>query len=260
MIRMARATQYLYYPEFLPDAGRPAGLPGASLDDRPEGVSESFGTLRYGRLVEMLLYDCRRHLTLKGPHAAFVPETVEAWLLRRMRESPARHVVNVPSTPIGWSAGKWGEWYPDLLGEDGKLSTARPKYFWQEGWRRQHDRLVAACSAMNRIPLFISGDLHALAHGRILRNGAADLRRNPVVTVLRGLFPRARAGGRRRRGELPRAFPPAWRSRKGWPRWRTTGSPSPTSLRTASSSRCSGGRSGSRSPCWTRCSRSIVLR
>jgi hypothetical protein len=163
-------------------------------------LDESFGTLRWGRLAEILLYDCRRHLSLKGPHAGFIPDVAEAWLARRMRESPARHVVNVPSTPIAWSAGKWGEWYPDLLGPDGKLSIAKSKYFWQEGWRVQHDRLLAACSAMPRIPLFISGDLHALAHGRIVRNGSADLRRNPVVSVLSGPISTG-----------PRAWPSAWR-------------------------------------------------
>ena len=34
MTQAARATQQLYYPEFLPDATRPAGLPGASADGR----------------------------------------------------------------------------------------------------------------------------------------------------------------------------------------------------------------------------------
>ena len=43
MRQMARATQSMYYPEFLPDRTRPAGLPG------PNG--ESFGTLRYGKLA-----------------------------------------------------------------------------------------------------------------------------------------------------------------------------------------------------------------
>ena len=103
-----------------------------------------------------------------------------------MKGSPAAHVVNGPSTPIAWSAGKWGEWYPDLLQDDGSIGTRKPKYFWQEGWKLQHDRLLEACSAMDRIPLFISGDLHAIAHGAIERNGRQDLRRNPVHSVLSG--------------------------------------------------------------------------
>src|ERR1051326_8902835 len=66
------------------------------------------------------------------------------------------NVVNLPSTPVGWSAGKWGEWYPDLLQPNGKLGIEKPKYWWQSGWRLQHDRLLKAASAMQRIPLFWS--------------------------------------------------------------------------------------------------------
>ncbi len=143
-------------------------------------------TERFGKLAEILLYDCRRFLTLKGPFATFIPETTEQWVVNRLKTSPARHVVNVPSMPIGWSAGKWGEWYPDVLDEQGRLGVSKSKYFWQEGWRSQHDRLLRACSSMSRIPLFLSGDLHALAHGAIERNGAMDLGRNPVHTVLTG--------------------------------------------------------------------------
>ena len=53
-------------------------------------------------------------------------------------------MVQMPSTPVGWSAGKWGEWYPDLLEESGKLGTTKKKPYWQEGWNRQHDRLLEA--------------------------------------------------------------------------------------------------------------------
>ena len=52
MLQLARATQQMYYPEFLPDVGRPRGLPWSSAADRVSGVSESFGTIRYGRLAE----------------------------------------------------------------------------------------------------------------------------------------------------------------------------------------------------------------
>jgi len=183
MMRLARATQHLYFPEHLPNADRPAGLPGASAADRPSGLSECYGTLRAGNLVELLLYDCRRFQSLRGRHADLVPDNVEAWLTRRMADSPARHVVNVPSMPIAWSAGKWGEWYPDVLDDKGRLGTARNKYYWQEGWRLQHDRLLDAASAMKRAPVFMSGDLHALAHGTIERNGG---RRNPVHSILTG--------------------------------------------------------------------------
>src|SRR5436309_13943966 len=72
MLQLARATQQMFYPEFLPDVARPRGLPWSAAVDRPEGVSECFGTLRYGRLAEVLLYDIRRTLTLAGPSAVYV--------------------------------------------------------------------------------------------------------------------------------------------------------------------------------------------
>ena len=45
-----------------------------------------------------------------------------------------------PIRPAG-SAGKWGEWYPDVLDADKKLTIAQPKPYWQPGWLKQHDRL-----------------------------------------------------------------------------------------------------------------------
>lgn len=187
MTQMARATQSLYYPEFLPDATRPAGLPGASYAGRALPISESFGTLRYGQLLEVLLYTVRRTMTLAGPSAVFLSDTVETWLKARMAASGVAHVVNAPSNPPGWTAGKWGEWYPDVLGADGNLTVATAKPYWQPGWAKQHDRLLAAMSAMrNRVPLVISGDLHACALGRIQQTGATELLANPVVAVLSG--------------------------------------------------------------------------
>jgi hypothetical protein len=187
MLNLARATRHLYYPEYLPDPERPLGLPGASAADRPPGVGEAFGTLRFGRLAEILLYDIRRSQTLAGPSAVFVDGTVETWLKTRMAARDVVHVVNIPSNPPGWSAGKWGEWYPDILGPDGRLTINTPKPYWQSGWLKQHDRLMAAVAAMpGRIPLIISGDLHAIAEGRMHRSGALDFSGNPIVVVLSG--------------------------------------------------------------------------
>jgi hypothetical protein len=199
-LRLARGAQRLYYPEFLPTVGRPLGLPSSSPVDRARGVSESYGTLRYGDLAEIMMYDCRRHLSLKGPVGGFVPDSVEAWLTGRMKSQETHHVVNLPSTPVGWSAGKWGEWYPDLVQPNGKLGLATPKYWWQEGWRLQHNRLLKAASSMERIPLFLSGDLHAIGEGRIHSYGDLDLRGNPVATVLTGPISTG-----------PKAWPSAWR-------------------------------------------------
>jgi hypothetical protein len=47
--------------------------------------------------------------------------------------------------------------------------------------------LLAASSAMReRIPLFISGDLHAVGETRIAATSGIDLTGNPVVSVLSG--------------------------------------------------------------------------
>ena len=211
MLQLARATQGIYYPEFLPDAARPLGLPWSSMGDRVGGVSESFGTLRFGRLAEILLYDVRRTQTLAGPSAVYLDPEVEKWLKARTAATEVAHVVHVPSNPPGWTAGKWGEWYPDVLGREGKLTTHEPKPYWQPGWLKQHDRLIEAMSAMKgRAPLVISGDLHAIAIGRMLRSGKLDLKDNPVNVVLSGPIgcrpgPLGWPSGRRGTGAMPSA-------------------------------------------------------
>src|SRR5918993_55383 len=195
MMNLARASQLMYYPEFLPDAHRALGLPAASAADRTSGISESFGTLRYGKLLEMLMYDCRRYVTLTGPSATFVPPLIEDWLKARMATSDATHVVNMPSIPPGWSAGKWGEWYADMDAGNQQLTTSIPKPYWQSGWRLQHDRLLQAASAMRgRVPLFISGDLHSIGETRIFKTSDIDLRSNPVIAVLTGPVGTGRPG------------------------------------------------------------------
>jgi len=211
MLQLARATQGMYYPEYLPDATRPLGLPWSMAGDRVWGISESFGTLRYGRLAEILLYDVRRTQTLAGPSAVYLDPQVENWLKARMAATEVTHLVHVPSNPPGWTAGKWGEWYPDVLGPDGKLTVKEPKPYWQAGWLKQHDRLMEAMSAMKtRVPLIISGDLHAIGVGRMLRSGALDLKSNPITTVLAGPVgcrtnPQGWPSGRRGTGALPPA-------------------------------------------------------
>jgi hypothetical protein len=186
-MQLARATQRLFYPEFLQDAARPLGLPWSSQGDRDSGLSESFGTLRFGRLAEILLYDVRRTLTLAGPSAVFVDREAERWLRDRTAATDTTHLVHVPSNPPGWSAGKWGEWYPDILGSDGKLTTKVTKPYWQAGWLAQHDRLMTSLAAQrNRIPLIVSGDLHAIGAGKMLRCGTENFAANPVMAVLPG--------------------------------------------------------------------------
>jgi hypothetical protein len=116
----------------------------------------------------------------------FVEAEVETWMKARMQDPTVSHVVNVPSLPPGWTKGNWYDWYPDQT-DDGPASVAIPKPYWQQGWLSQHDRLIAAMHAMHgRIPLIVSGDIHASAHGRILRSGSLDMSDNPVVTMLPG--------------------------------------------------------------------------
>ena len=187
MVDLARSTQRLYYPELLVDEGLPSQWASGP------GLSESFGQLRYGALFEALLYDCRRHLTnsadpaLDHAESGFVPPDVETWLVARSRHSPCTHLAHMPSTPVLWTAGKWGEWYPDAKDEAGALRADAAKPYWPPGWLRQHDRLLAALSARHdRTPLVVSGDLHATAIGRIHASGDLSLRANPVVSLLSG--------------------------------------------------------------------------
>ena len=181
--RLGRAQQSLYFPEFLPDPHRPAHLAGSQRS----GISESYGSLRWGQLAEFLLYDCRRFISLDGPSAVFVEQDAERWLTKRTQsEASSRHLVHVPSVPFGWTAGKWGEWYPDVLQPDGKLGVGTKKPYWQTGWFAQHQRLLSAISAQKeRIPLAVSGDMHATAVGRVLESGDIGFD-SPVNTVLSG--------------------------------------------------------------------------
>src|SRR5262249_56617365 len=122
--------------------------------------------------AEVLRDDSRRPVAVAGRSVAYIDVEAEDWLKARMASTEVAHVVHAPSNPPGWSAGKWGEWYPDVLGPDKKLTMGVPKPYWQPGWLRQHDRLMAAMSAMKgRVPLVISGDMHSIALGKMMRKG-----------------------------------------------------------------------------------------
>ena len=222
MLNLARASQLLYYPEFLPDAHRGAGLPSGSAADRPAGVSESFGTLSYGRLLELLMYDCRRYMTMTGPSATFVPRIVEQWLKTRMARSDATHVVNMPSIPPGWSAGKWGEWYADMDGGNQQLTTKIPNPIGSRvgvcstiGFSRRHPPCAAAFRSSSaatftrsakressRRPISIYALIPSSAFSGAARDGAAGLAvarpRSPRAATLRpgGRGRAARVGGK----------------------------------------------------------------
>ncbi|MYA08675.1 MAG: hypothetical protein F4060_13150 [Holophagales bacterium] len=202
-VEFARFTRNAYLPEFLPDVERPVAMSGTGAGDREPGISEAFGTFRYGRLAEVLIYDCARYLSLKGVHAGLVPPETEHWLHRRTRDQAVAQLFHVPSHPFGWSAGKWREWYPDVAdlddggatvsrigdfaGSNFRLTTEREKYFWQEGWWRQHQRLLESLTSQRqRAGIVLSGDLHAIGHSVLERSGSMDLSANPVHAVLTG--------------------------------------------------------------------------
>jgi len=200
----ARRVRDLFLPEFLPDPNRPLALSGTGAVDRPPGVSESFGTLRWGRLLEACLYDCGRFLSLKGAAAGLVPPEVERWLGARTRDPQLAHLVHVPSHPMGWTAGKWREWYPDVAVDDSveadaavarmhtegkrfRLTTDQPKFMWQSGWWLQHQRLLEMLTRQpGRAAVMCSGDLHASGHARIHGSGKLSLEDNPLHTILTG--------------------------------------------------------------------------
>ncbi|MGE0664931.1 MAG: hypothetical protein AB7O49_00120 [Sphingomonadales bacterium] len=197
MFDFARATQRLFYPEFLGDGARPSFLPGVGVFGDAPTLSESFGTLRWGKLLELLLYDTKRYADLKGPTARMAPAHVEAWLLDRTKAADTRQLIHIPSGPIGWAAGKWLEWYPDVLQADGSLGIEKTKPYWQPGWWSQHQRLLAALHGnRDRAPVVVSGDLHASMAGALRRSGSMDLRGNPVNLLCAGTL-----------GSGPMAFP-----------------------------------------------------
>jgi hypothetical protein len=197
----ARYTRSLFLPDFLPDTARPELLSGSGAGDRAHGISESFGTFRYGDLAEALIYDCARFLSLKGDAAGLVPPEVERWLLERTADQSVRHLMHVPSHPMGWTAGKWREWYPDVAasesggpaiarmdaqGKRATLTTDQPKFMWQRGWWLQHQRMLEALGSQSaREGILLSGDLHATGHLTIAESAELSLG-TPVHSILTG--------------------------------------------------------------------------
>ena len=180
----AETTQRLYYPEFLPDANRRVWLPGGDKAAMPADTNMSFGTLRYGNLLECVLYDCRRFLDYRGDHAKVLPQWVEDWLIARTRAEDTTHFFHAPSLPFAYLSGKLGDWYPDLLdAQAGRLTLYKEKLGWQRGWFAQHQRLLdAIASQKKRTPVVVQGDFHAAAIGRIMRS--ADLTMTQPVHVV----------------------------------------------------------------------------
>ena len=118
--------------------------------------------MRYGSLFEAPLLDCAGHMTISGPSPVLLPASVEQWVVDRIKSSNVAHFALVPSHPFGWTAGKWREWYPDVVAPEGftglvtnellsatqgVLTSAAEKYLWQRGWWVQHQRLLSALAS-----------------------------------------------------------------------------------------------------------------
>jgi len=97
-------VQDMSFPEFLPERSGSLILPGSNAADRAAGVSECFGTLRYGSLLEAVLYDCRRYLNYKGAQAQVLPQPSAAdWnaLLGTHKQADLEHTLLVCEGPDG---------------------------------------------------------------------------------------------------------------------------------------------------------------
>jgi len=180
-------TQLRSYPEILPTPGQPAYLWGSTAPGRAPDLNQFFGGLRYGRLLETLMYDCRRFADYKGIHARVVPRWTEDWLKSRTLNEDTHQLLHSPSLPFGYSSGKLGDWYPDSIGLDGKLALDRPKEAWQSGWHAQCQRITEMLSAQKkRRAVIIQGDYYASAVGSMNRSSQLNLKGNPVEVILVG--------------------------------------------------------------------------
>jgi len=190
-IALRNTLQSLYFPEFIIEEPMPTAFPGL-VNNKGLTLSTHFGSCRYGKLFESVIYDCGGMLSLDEA-AGLVPQLVESWLVEKTAHEDTRHFAHIPSHPMGWTAGKWREWYPDLLSSTGSLLVPIEtdqnggKYAWQQGWWQQHQRLLnALASQEKRKPLLISGDLHALGATKIIKSGALNFRKNPIYSILSG--------------------------------------------------------------------------
>jgi phosphodiesterase/alkaline phosphatase D-like protein len=196
--RAHAAMAHLYYPSFM--SSRPE-FPGTDS----EGNNRSFGTFRFGDLVEVPMVDCAGYLTLAegGDQSVLFPSAVEDWLLSKIASNQTQHFGLIPSHPLGWTAGKWREWYPDVVAPDagftglvenklmanvqGVLSAKAQKALWQTGWWLQHQRLITAIADNQKRPtILLSGDIHALGAKTIEASSEIDLSHRPIQTVLVG--------------------------------------------------------------------------
>ena len=179
------------------------------LLDTPDGEpSRNIGRIRYGKAFEGLMADCAGNMTLGSKKAVLISNEDEKWLLSRIKESKAKHLAFIPSHPFGYTAGKWREWYPDVVAEEGAtgtvvnellsgtsgfLTTNASKYLWQQGWFMQHQRLIKSISERIGSRFIFSGDIHAIGASSITQSGDIELK-DDVKTFLVGPIGSSSAG------------------------------------------------------------------
>ncbi len=162
------------------------------LLDTPDGQPKrKIGRIRYGDAFEGLMADCAGDMTLGNKNAVLISKQNEEWLLSRIDQSKAETLAFIPSHPFGYTAGKWREWYPDVVAEEGasgtvinellsgnkgSLTTEVNKYLWQEGWFLQHQRLIKAISQRKGSRFVFSGDIHAIGAVSIIKSGKLKLK------------------------------------------------------------------------------------
>ena len=162
------------------------------LLDTPDGQPKrKIGRIRYGNAFEGLIADCAGDMTLGDKKALLISKKNEEWLLSRIDQSKAKTLAFIPSHPFGYTAGKWREWYPDVVAEEGasgtvinellsgnkgSLTTEVNKYLWQEGWFFQHQRLIKAISERKGSRFVFSGDIHAIGAVSIIKSGKLKLK------------------------------------------------------------------------------------
>ncbi len=177
----------LYYPP-LPHSPAPS-------------FNRHFGILRFGRLFEAPLLDCAGKLSFSEDRGELLPPQIEDWLKQRIEISDAEHFGLMPSHPMGWTAGKWREWYPDVVAPEGftgvvsnelmadvegELTADARKYLWPKSWWEQHQRLLQALYRRPGSRFTFSGDIHAQGATAISSSGEISLEDRPITSVLVG--------------------------------------------------------------------------
>ena len=179
------------------------------LLDTPDGKPKrKIGRIRYGKVFEGLLADCAGDMTLGNKNAVLISKQNEEWISSRIKNSQVKNLAFIPSHPFGYTAGKWREWYPDVVAEEGatgtvsnellsatkgSLTTDVRKYLWQEGWFLQHQRLIKSIAKRKGSRFIFSGDIHAISASSIMKSGDIKLK-NEVKTFLVGSVGSSSAG------------------------------------------------------------------